>query len=176
MEARWKRQTAADGKSATPRQGSRAAPAAHSSRRQHLLAPCKQEVTGSNPVPPIAVKPLPKRYQLQRRSVLRAVDRSCGSVVEALGFRTSLVDALGGCETTVGPTPTTRLTVADALQNAKDLPEEVSRSDRAALSRDNLGEPLLLAQSGTHPRTAPAQLHVPKLPQGADGVRQIGVV
>ena len=70
--------------------------------------------------------PLRKRHQLQVRSVLRAVDRSCGSVVEALGFRTSLVDALGGCETTVGPTPTIRLTVADALQNAKDLPQEVS--------------------------------------------------
>jgi hypothetical protein len=46
--------------------------------------------------------------------------------VEALGFRTSLVDALGGCETTVGPTPTIRLTVADALQNANDLPQELS--------------------------------------------------
>ncbi len=43
-----------------------------------------------------------------------------------LGFRTSLVDALGVCETTVGPTPTIRLTVAVALQNANDLPQEVS--------------------------------------------------
>jgi hypothetical protein len=44
--------------------------------------------------------PLRKRHQLQVRSVLRAVDRSCGSVVEALGFRTSLVDALRWGEVT----------------------------------------------------------------------------
>jgi len=81
----------------------------------------------------MVANPLLKRHQLQRRSVVRAVDRSCGSVVEALGFRTSLVDALGGCETTVGPTPTTRLTVADALQNAKDLPQEVRRRSQASL-------------------------------------------
>jgi len=90
--------------------------------------------------------PLRKRHQLQVRSVLRAVDRSCGSVVEALGFRTSLVDALGGCETTVGPTPTTRLTVADALQNAKDLPEEVS-----SVAHRDIAGPRFVAQ-GDGPR------------------------
>ncbi len=54
--------------------------------------PYKQEVTGSIPVPPMVEKPLRKRHQLQIRSLLRAVARSCGSVVEALGFRTSRMD------------------------------------------------------------------------------------
>jgi len=48
-----------------------------------MLAPYKQEVTGSNPVPPMVEMPLLKRHQLPVRSVLRAVNTSCGSVVDA---------------------------------------------------------------------------------------------
>ncbi len=121
MEATWKRQNAVSRNTSGADVAREPARTAGRSRLQGLLAPYKQEVTGSIPVPPIVQRPLPKRHSCCWWPSRRAFKMDCGSVVEALAVRGSLADGLRrGVRRRLGPQPTPLLEHERADPGARD--------------------------------------------------------